>query len=67
MQNIALENNLRETAYFVPNGNGYDLRWFTPTIEMDLCGHATLPPASSYLKFLGPIKGFCVSKRKAAS
>ena len=49
MQNIALENNLAETAYFVPNGNGYDLRWFTPTVEMDLCGHATL--ASAYVMF----------------
>ena len=49
MQNIALENNLAETAIFVPNDNGYDLRWFTPTVEMDLCGHATL--ASGFLLF----------------
>lgn len=49
MLNIAMENNLAETAYFVPNGNGYDLRWFTPSVEMDLCGHATL--ASAYLIF----------------
>ncbi|HVF30610.1 MAG TPA: PhzF family phenazine biosynthesis protein [Pyrinomonadaceae bacterium] len=49
MLNIAMENNLAETAYFVPNGEGYDLRWFTPAIEMDLCGHATL--ASAYLIF----------------
>ena len=49
MLNIAMENNLAETAYFVPNGEGYDLRWFTPTVEMDLCGHATL--ASAYLIF----------------
>ncbi len=49
MQNIALENNLAETAFFVPNENGYDLRWFTPSIEMDLCGHATL--ATGYLIF----------------
>lgn len=49
MLNIAMENNLAETAYFVPNGDGYDLRWFTPTVEMDLCGHATL--ASAYLIF----------------
>ena len=45
MQSIALENNLAETAFFVPNGNAYDLRWFTPTVEMDLCGHATLASA----------------------
>ena len=49
MQSIALENNLAETAFFVPNGDGYDLRWFTPTVEMDLCGHATL--ATGYLLF----------------
>lgn len=49
MLNIAMENNLAETAYFVANGDGYDLRWFTPSVEMDLCGHATL--ASAYLIF----------------
>jgi PhzF family phenazine biosynthesis protein len=49
MLSIAMENNLAETAYFVSNGDGYDLRWFTPTVEMDLCGHATL--ASAYLIF----------------
>ena len=47
--NIAMENNLAETAYFIPNGKGYDLRWFTPAVEMDLCGHATL--ASAFLIF----------------
>jgi PhzF family phenazine biosynthesis protein len=49
MQNIALENNLAETAFFVPEGDNYGLRWFTPTVEMDLCGHATL--ATGYLIF----------------
>ncbi len=47
MQAIAAENNLAETAFFVPEDTGYRLRWFTPTIEMDLCGHATL--ASAYV------------------
>lgn len=42
MKNIAIENNLSETAFFVPNGDGFHLRWFTPTTEVDLCGHATL-------------------------
>ncbi len=45
MQSIAAEMNLSETAFFVPNPNHeneYDLRWFTPTVEVDLCGHATL-------------------------
>ncbi|MEX0608598.1 MAG: PhzF family phenazine biosynthesis protein [Balneolaceae bacterium] len=45
MQNIAAENNLSETAFFVPEGAGYRLRWFTPTVEVDLCGHATLATA----------------------
>src|SRR5687768_12657115 len=49
MLNIAAENNLAETAFFVPSEKGYDLRWFTPTVEMDLCGHATL--ATGYLLF----------------
>lgn len=45
MQSIAAENNLAETAFFVPNGDRYHLRWFTPTVEVDLCGHATLGAA----------------------
>jgi len=49
MQAIAAENNLSETAFFVPEGDGYRLRWFTPTTEVDLCGHATL--ASAYVVF----------------
>ncbi len=42
MQHIAAENNLSETAFFVPEGDGFRLRWFTPVTEVDLCGHATL-------------------------
>jgi PhzF family phenazine biosynthesis protein len=49
MQAIAAENNLSETAFFVPEGEGYRLRWFTPATEVDLCGHATL--ASGYVVF----------------
>ena len=45
MQRIAAENNLAETAFAVPNGGDYDLRWFTPVTEIDLCGHATLASA----------------------
>lgn len=45
MQTIAIENNLSETAYYKPNGKGFDLRWFTPGFEVDLCGHATLATA----------------------
>ena len=53
MLNIAMENNLAETAFFVPGEKGYDLRWFTPTIEMDLCGHATLATAFLIFEILG--------------
>lgn len=45
MQNIAAENNLAETAFVLPADNGYNLRWFTPEVEIDLCGHATLASA----------------------
>ncbi|WP_158994840.1 PhzF family phenazine biosynthesis protein [Mucilaginibacter sp. L196] len=45
MQNIAIENNLAETAFFVKTEGGYKLRWFTPEYEIDLCGHATLATA----------------------
>jgi PhzF family phenazine biosynthesis protein len=49
MQKIALENNLSETAYFVKKDDVYEIRWFTPGAEIDLCGHATL--ASAYVIF----------------
>lgn len=46
---IAAENNLSETAFIIPQGDDFGLRWFTPTIEIDLCGHATL--AGAYVLF----------------
>jgi PhzF family phenazine biosynthesis protein len=49
LQNIASENNLSETAFLVKQDDYYDLRWFTPTIEVDLCGHATM--ASAFVLF----------------
>ncbi len=49
MQKLAMENNLSETAFFVPEEDGFRLRWFTPAIEVDLCGHATL--ASAHVLF----------------
>ena len=45
MMAIAAENNLAETAFFVKNGEQYDIRWFTPKVEVNLCGHATLASA----------------------
>lgn len=53
LQAIAAENNLSETAFFVPAGEGFDLRWFTPVAEVDLCGHATLASAHVLFEFLG--------------
>ena len=49
MINIAAENNLAETAFYVPIEKGFHIRWFTPTVEVDLCGHATL--AAAYVIF----------------
>lgn len=49
MQQIAMENNLAETAFFVPKGDDFTIRWFTPEMEINLCGHATL--ASAYIIF----------------
>ncbi len=54
MQGIAAENNLSETAFFVARQDGdFDLRWFTPTVEVDLCGHATLASGHIVLNVLG--------------
>ena len=53
MQAIAMENNLSETAFFVAEGDGYAIRWFTPAAEVDLCGHATLASAWVLFKRLG--------------
>ncbi len=54
LQMIAAENNLAETAYIVTAENGYELRWFTPAVEIDLCGHATLAAAYIIFRFLQP-------------
>jgi PhzF family phenazine biosynthesis protein len=54
MQAIAMENNLSETAYFVKEDTGYRLRWFTPGVEVDLCGHATLASAWVIFERLEP-------------
>jgi PhzF family phenazine biosynthesis protein len=54
LQAIAAENNLAETAFLVPNGGDYHLRWFTPTTEVPLCGHATLASAAVVMERLEP-------------
>lgn len=56
MQQIAMENNLAETVFFVPSsepGIDYEIRWFTPTVEINLCGHATLAAAHILFSVLG--------------
>ena len=54
LQSIALENNLAETAFLVPQGQDFRLRWFTPTVEVPLCGHATLASAAVVLQHVRP-------------
>ncbi|MFW6277342.1 MAG: PhzF family phenazine biosynthesis protein [Prolixibacteraceae bacterium] len=53
MQNIAMENNLSETAFFIPERQNFHIRWFTPVSEVDLCGHATLASAHVIFEHLG--------------
>lgn len=53
MQNIAAENNLSETAFFIKKGKDYELKWFTPEVEINLCGHATLASAHVLFNHLG--------------
>jgi predicted PhzF superfamily epimerase YddE/YHI9 len=57
MQAIAAENNLAETAFTVKRGDDYELRWFTPVVEVDLCGHATLATAWVVFEKLEPGRG----------
>ena len=54
LQAIAAENNLAETAFLVPEGNDYRLRWFTPVLEVPLCGHATLASAAVVMERIEP-------------
>jgi len=54
MQALAAENNLAETAFLVPKGADYQLRWFTPRVEVPLCGHATLASAAVVMERLQP-------------
>ena len=52
LQSVAMENNLSETAFFVNAGAHFHIRWFTPLVEVDLCGHATLASAHVIFEFL---------------
>jgi PhzF family phenazine biosynthesis protein len=53
MQKIAMENNVSETAFFIPKAEGFHIRWFTPKVEVNLCGHATLASAHVIFQHLG--------------
>lgn len=55
LQSMAAEHNLAETVYFVATPDGYDIRWFTPKTEVDLCGHATLAAGFVIEQFLDPL------------
>jgi PhzF family phenazine biosynthesis protein len=65
LQSIAAENNLAETAFIVQRDSYFDLRWFTPTLEMDLCGHATLAPAHVLFRHLGYRDGVVTFQTRA--
>ena len=65
MQNIATENNLSETAFFVANNDCFEIRWFTPNAEVDLCGHATLASAFVIFEQLGYQNNNIVFKSKS--
>lgn len=56
LQAIAGENNLSETAFVLGGDGRYQLRWFTPTVEVDLCGHATLASAAAIFRFIEPAR-----------
>jgi PhzF family phenazine biosynthesis protein len=61
MQQIAMENNQAETAFFVRNRQSFEIRWFTPTVEVELCGHATLAAAFvifNFMQFRGEVVKF---------
>ncbi len=60
LQAIAAENNLAETAFLVPEGGDYRLRWFTPATEVPLCGHATLASATVVMERLEPARSSVV-------
>jgi PhzF family phenazine biosynthesis protein len=67
MQKIAMENNLSETAFFVKTDDSYEIRWFTPTCEVDLCGHATLACAYVLFNILNYEKDYIIFNSKSGS
>lgn len=66
LQAVAAENNLSETAYLVRRGEDWELRWFTPTVEIDLCGHATLAAAAVIFRYIDPNRQRVVFRTRKA-
>ena len=74
MQSIAMENNLSETAFFVPKDDYFEIRWFTPKVEINLAGHPTLATAwvifnelnytKNVIKFVSPLSGDLIVEKK---
>lgn len=68
LQLIAAENNLSETAFFVKKNDCYELRWFTPKMEIDLCGHATLASAFVIFNYYdSQLEAICFKTKKAGT
>ncbi|HEX3817311.1 MAG TPA: PhzF family phenazine biosynthesis protein [Chthoniobacterales bacterium] len=67
MQAIAAENNLSETAFLIERERDFDLRWFTPTVEVDLCGHATLAAAHVIFRHLGRMSNEVIFQSRSGS
>jgi PhzF family phenazine biosynthesis protein len=67
LQRIARENNLPATAFFVENDDHYELRWFTPTVELNICGHGTLAAAAVILDYLDASKESIAFKTKGGT
>ncbi|MDR6562684.1 MULTISPECIES: PhzF family phenazine biosynthesis protein [unclassified Arcicella] len=65
MQKIAAENNLAETAFYVAEGEQFHIRWFTPTVEVNLCGHATLATAYTIFEYAKYLKTTIEFKSKS--
>lgn len=67
MQQIASQHNLSETAFFVPRGDAFDIRWFTPLAEVELCGHATLASAYVIWNMLGHPVSYVIFHSKSGA
>lgn len=61
---IARENNQPATAFFIQSGDGYELRWFSPTVELDLCGHGTIAAAAVLFNYVAPARQSLMFKTK---